>query len=295
MNILDPLKKQGEYEILVLTLNLHTYQEEDALAKLNYVADVIAYLDIDLIAFQECAQHKDSPIIKNNIRKDNMAHIISSRLKKKYKKNYTYSWDWAHYGWNVWEEGVAVVSKTPLLHQGSQYISLARTTKLIDSRKVVYMSTDIPAFGTVDLYSAHLSWRKSETDQEQNQQVQRLLAYVNMSSSLPSEEDPLLRTAYPIICGDFNMSSTAPAPFNEGYTLMTNEYVDTYALIHPEANIPKKSLPHKTIADRGRIDFIFIPQNAPLEVLDSSIIFKEKGLGLVSDHQGVLTRLKKKK
>jgi endonuclease/exonuclease/phosphatase family metal-dependent hydrolase len=53
------LLKSDENKYLILTLNLHTYQESDQHAKLQKIIVVIGEMDIDIIAFQECAQHRN--------------------------------------------------------------------------------------------------------------------------------------------------------------------------------------------------------------------------------------------
>ena len=80
-------------------------------------------MDIDFIALQECAQNKSSAIKEGIVRVDNMALIISDRLRQKYNANYNYVWNWSHYGWTVWEEGLAILSKYPLLASEDRYIS----------------------------------------------------------------------------------------------------------------------------------------------------------------------------
>ena len=96
--IKESMYKTTENEYLILTTNLHTYQEVLQNEKFNLITDVIGMMDIDFIAFQECAQNKSSQITDSIIREDNMALIITNRLKEKYNVDYNYVWNWAHYG-----------------------------------------------------------------------------------------------------------------------------------------------------------------------------------------------------
>ena len=102
---------------------LHTYQENQQNEKFNMLTELIYSMDVDFIAFQECAQHKSSTVTEGIIHEDNMALIISENLSEKYGVEYNFEWGWVHYGWDVWEEGVAVLSKHALIDSESRYIS----------------------------------------------------------------------------------------------------------------------------------------------------------------------------
>ncbi|MHA2172350.1 MAG: endonuclease/exonuclease/phosphatase family protein, partial [Candidatus Kariarchaeaceae archaeon] len=246
---------------------------------------------------QECAQHKDSQNLSENtpIHIDNMAHILAQRLKTAYQTEYYFVWDWAHYGWNVWEEGVAVLSKYPILDWESRYVSTG-TSKSIGSwetvsRMAIYASVDIPWFGRVNIFSAHLSWRVSDTDQEQNNQIIRLREFVEEKENLFNE--PVLS----FVCGDFNGDPTSDAPYSEGYeTMMTNgTYVDSYHDIYANANFKPAQRKHDTIKGDfpGRIDYVFMKKNQTYSVNASQIIFTSSVIGQVSDHYGVISKIRR--
>ena len=114
-NIQNEFLDKKENELTILTINLHTYQETEQNQKLYMVADVIGKLDVDFVAFQECAQNRNAPISSGALRNDNMAIKITEIINKKYKQKYNMVWDWAHYGWQIYEEGVCVISKHELL------------------------------------------------------------------------------------------------------------------------------------------------------------------------------------
>ncbi|MCD6596098.1 MAG: hypothetical protein J7L04_00315, partial [Bacteroidales bacterium] len=187
--IKETMFKTSDDEFLVLTVNLHTYQEKRQNEKFNLITDVIAKMDIDFIALQECAQNKSSTITEGIIREDNMALIISNSIKGKYSVDYNFIWAWAHYGWTVWEEGVAILSKYPLIESEDKYISSGTSVYNITSRKVIYGSYQIPDIGIINIFSAHLHWRTSETDEEQNNQIRR-------TKSMAREKEPIAGSAY---------------------------------------------------------------------------------------------------
>lgn len=274
-------------ELVVLTINLHTYQEADAAAKLDRVADVIAALQADFVCLQECAQHRNaavvvdpaafSPFPGEPIREDNMARRIAARLQEQHDRAYRYGWTWAHHGWNVWEEGVAVLTPHPILAQESRWISTARGTNTIDSRKAVLLAADVPGFGRIHVISTHTSWGADQATQFGN--LKAFLA--EQAGAAPS---PPLAS---LLCGDFN------APAGEaGYAQLVSpaggRLVDSYL----EANPGHGSDPTMP-SDGTRIDYIFYDEGAPLKTRTSQIYFKHHPLlgGRVSDHFGVISRL----
>ncbi|RLD23309.1 MAG: hypothetical protein DRI71_05635, partial [Bacteroidetes bacterium] len=285
--IRETLFKTGQNEYSFLTINLHTYQEEDQLEKLNMVIDVIGQMDIDFITFQECAQHKSAELIDAIIREDNMAHLIVAGLDEKYSTSYKFSWDWAHYGWNVWEEGVSVLSKYPILENEARYVSSSTSKTNIESRKVIYSACQLPDGKQINMYSVHTHWRTSLTSEEQNNQIKNIQAMVDEKSTANS---------YSFVAGDFNVNPTSDYPWSEGYkTMIANgNYVDTYLLANDGANNKPAQSQHNTVLGDfpGRIDYIFMKSNADFEVVDSQIIFRADIVGKVSDHYGVITKVR---
>ena len=286
-NIKDGLFKTSNGEYLILTINLHTYQEDQQNEKLNMLMEVIGKMDVDFIALQECAQHKSATITEGIIREDNMALVIANSLKDKYNIEYNFVWDWAHYGWSVWEEGVAVLSKHPLINSEDKYVSTNTSNNNITSRKVIYGSYQIPE-GRVNIFSAHTHWRTSETDEEQNNQINNIQLMVD-------EKEALAPVEASFVCGDFNGNPTSDYPWSEGYNTMINNggYVDTFLEIYPDANNKPAQSIYNTVGGTypGRIDYIFTKNNAHFRVVDSQIIFTNDVVGKISDHFGVITKV----
>ncbi len=286
-NIDTALFKHSGKEYLILTINLHTYQESQQNEKFNLLVDVIAQMDIDFIALQECAQNKSANIVEGIVKEDNMALIISQRLKEKYNIDYNFVWTWSHYGWSVWEEGVAILSKHPLLDTDERYISFGTSVNNITSRKAIYGSYQTE-YGLINIFSVHTHWRTSETDQEQNNQIENIKRMVD-------EKEALAMNITAIVAGDFNCNPTSDFPWSEGYNKMmeNNEYVDTYLEIFPKANQKPAQSIYYTVGGTypGRIDYIFMKTNTRYKVLASQIIFKDDVVGLISDHFGVLTKI----
>ena len=279
--------KTSDNEYLILTVNLHTYQELQQNEKFNLLGDVIGLMDIDFVAFQECAQNKSTAITTGIIRQDNMALIVSNILKEKYKTDYNYVWNWAHYGWDVWEEGVAILSKYPVLNSEDRYISTGTSTSNITSRKAIYGSFQTTK-GLINIISAHTHWRTSITDEEQNNQIKNIKA-------MATEKELLSPVVTTFVCGDFNGNPTSDYPWSEGYNTMmrNNDYSDTFLEINQDANNkPAQSAYYSILGDLpGRIDYVFMKKNEAIKVVDSQIIFKSEVIGKISDHNGILTKV----
>lgn len=289
--LLDKIKpgifKSSDKEYLILTINLHTYQETLQNEKFNMITDVIGKMDVDFIAFQECAQNKFTAITEGIIREDNMALIISNSLKEKYNLDYNFVWNWSHYGWSIWEEGVAILSKHELIESEDRYVSTFTGTGNITSRKVIYGSYQMHQ-DRINIFSAHTHWRTSLTDEEQNNQISKIKLMVDEKESYASG-------TLSIACGDFNGNPTSDYPWSEGYNtmLINGDYTDSFLEVYPDANNKPALSKYNTIGGDfpGRIDYIFMKKNDRYIVLDSQIIFTNEVVGIVSDHFGVLTKV----
>ncbi len=285
-NVKPDIYKTGNNELLVLTINLHTYQEDEQDMKFNLLVETIARLDIDIVLMQECAQHRNSPVVYGNIRENNMALIIQHKLKEKYGLDYHFTWDWAHYGWSVYEEGVAVLTKYPVAYSGSRVISTTNDVNAITTRKAVFAGVNTP-WALLDVFSAHLHWKQYSSDPEPKNQVSRLKTYA-------SEMADSLQAFTTIIGGDFNVSASSIYPWNDPYLKMIegNLYKDAFLEVYPDANTNNPV--YFTIGgiQPGRIDYIFHKNDSRLQPIDGQIIFTDDVIGKISDHAGVLIKFK---
>ena len=65
-----------------LTINVHGWQEENALEKLKQLANAIHENRYDAIALQEVSQHRETDIAYQNIRTDNYGLLLNQALKE---------------------------------------------------------------------------------------------------------------------------------------------------------------------------------------------------------------------
>jgi len=276
-------------ELVVLTLNMHTYQEEDQSRKFEAVAEAISQLNPDIVALQECAQRRDSKIVGShngvNIREDNMALIITNLLRSKYNDNYNFYWDWSHYGFDTYEEGTAILSKYELAKMQSHYISLNHSKDFWKSRNVTMVQTDAPGIGKINVFSAHMGWwdDKEEPFKEMFDKLNDWVLSESKSADIS------------FICGDFNIEAGS-----EGYKypMSNSKYTDAYYSANSggffDPTIGGRIDGWKNgDAEGKRIDYMFLLKGTDLKVDLAQRIFTEKSFGRVSDHCGVYFYLSK--
>jgi maltose 6'-phosphate phosphatase len=263
-----------------LTLNLHCWQESDALEKLYTVARAIAKEGIDVVMFQEAAQHKDALVASIHhgveIKSDNAVAIVAQHLLSEFNLTYEFAWDYSHLGWEVWEEGIAVLTRGTIKNVESHWVSTSQSTSDWLSRKMLIADIEIDN-QQFRVASTHLGWWNYEREpfDQQFTRVQSL-TFANMQSTL--------------LAGDFNVAASTP-----GYHYMMNDsnLVDCYLECHPH------DLLQPTIggridgwevgdADGQRIDYMLVDRRGNLQPMDARIIFADGDYGLVSDHFGVL-------
>ena len=254
----------------ILTLNLHCYQEENQDAKLSQIARAIDDLDIDVICLQEVAENWGEGRGDWN---SNAAKIICDRLHRHYHLHT----DWSHLGFDRYREGIAVLSKFDLIVNDAGYVSSSGDVYSINARKVVMVQVHVPYMGVVNVFSAHLSWPSGGF----LEQFERLRAWANHKHG-----DHIATT---FLCGDFNIKAGS-----EGYEAIvrTQEYEDQFLAITAPSVFEKvfrRSAPNidRYLAKDGRIDYIFMRKNGPLQAVSARELFTDRDrYGRVSDHVG---------
>lgn len=286
----DPSKKPKDY-LLLLSVNLHTYQEKEQEAKFSSIVQALYDLRPDVVLLQECAQNKEATIIKKHydkeIKKDNMAHIICSMLRDNHSINYDYYWDWSHYGWNEWEEGVAILTPHKIIRTESKYVTTNQTKTFWKSRNIAMATVDITSIGKINFFSIHTGWWNDKPDPF-NTQFENIIEW---------EESIKNGAIATILAGDFNIEAGS-----EGYTFIEDKdkYIDIYRKANPHGFYDptiggKIDGWEKGMPTGKRIDYIFINKDADFTTVMSQRIFTKKSYGRVSDHTGVYAVLKKGK
>lgn len=253
----------------VMILNLHCYQEDNQDHKFSQIAKAINELDTDIICLQEVAELWNEG---NGDWNTNSANIINNLLKHPFHL-YT---DWSHKGFDKYREGVAILSRYPLIKQDSRYVSNSQSADSIHSRKVVMAQVHVPYLGLINFFSAHLSW----WDDGFAEQFKTLGNW-----AADNQTDDITGT---MLCGDFNITAGT-----EGYTLVVSahEYEDQFLAINDHdafEKIFKVNDPHwqDYLADDYRIDYIFMNKASDLQITSGKVLFTEQDYGRVSDHCG---------
>jgi len=100
------LGEQGD--LRAASLNLHTWQEKNAIMKLEQTAYALARLDAGVIALQEVGEHmmeRDRP---------NAGDVIASYLHRYTGRPWHHVWRFAHVGFEVYREGLSILSPDPI-------------------------------------------------------------------------------------------------------------------------------------------------------------------------------------
>ncbi|MBO4378705.1 MAG: endonuclease/exonuclease/phosphatase family protein [Clostridia bacterium] len=260
----------------LLTLNTHSWQETDNVSCLRHVSETLRQEQPDVIALQEVNQNlgsapaaeqrlKDSGFVTSGdtILEDNWALRLSELAP-----GYHWSWAYAHIGYRTWKEGVAILSRSPILEVRSRDLS-ADNVKL--RRRALAVRNRFGWF-----ISAHLGWWDDPLDPFPGQ-------WARLNAFARSLEGPCY------LMGDFN----SPAHVrDEGYDLMLADgWQDCYT--RAEERDSGVTVPgqidgwRQTEVNGFRLDFCLAGQ--PGRTLRSRVIFNGDFYPAVSDHFGVLT------
>ncbi|MDD6795053.1 MAG: endonuclease/exonuclease/phosphatase family protein [Clostridiaceae bacterium] len=255
----------------LLTLNCHSWQESNQIDKIKYLAKVIIENNYDVIALQEVSQHIDSKLCEGKLRADNYMLLLKKELKKICDWNFDSVWDFSHIGYDIYEEGLCILSKHKITHKDSFYVSRDETTDNWKSRKVVKASIDYKG-EELDFISCHLGWWNDE-EEPFKLQVEKLNKKVDSNK----------RT---FLLGDFNNNANVR---NEGYDFIKESgWIDTYeiALNKDEGSTVKGKIDGWD-KNRENLRLDLILTNKSINVESSKVIFNQKNKDIISDHYGV--------
>ena len=74
----------------LLTLNCHSWQEDNQIEKIKYLAKIIKEKQYDVIALQEVSQKINSKLLQAMIKEDNFAQLLIEELNKINESKYNY-------------------------------------------------------------------------------------------------------------------------------------------------------------------------------------------------------------
>jgi maltose 6'-phosphate phosphatase len=255
------------------------------------VARVLDELQPDIVALQECAQDRAAAVRRTvnpgvPIRDGNMALLLLESLRNA-NPSWRGAWDWAHYGWDKWEEGCAVLSRHPIRRADSRYVTRAQGTGSWKSRKPVAALVDVEGFGPVAAFSVHTGWW-GDVEEPFEDTLDALTTWQTEFLEKSPGDCSLLTV------GDFNQPAGG-----EGYEFLRDwtGWQDGWLSTHPEAMSVPTMGPHTDGWEQSsaalRIDYIFTRKEDAMQVIECERVFTDEKFGRVSDHTGVWAILRR--
>lgn len=273
-----------------LTLNIHSHSREHEKNVYHHtIKEFVKYVadnDIDVIAIQESSQtHEAEEVSKERlssfvpccedavVKEDNCAYLISEELNKR-GISHNYTWCPAKLGYDKYDEGLAIISRHPILETEEFYISRLQDFYNWKTRKTVGAKILIDGKAAW-YYSVHMGWWQDEEESfaPQMDTLQKVLSQ--------KEENVFLM-------GDFN----SPAEIlGEGYQYVKNlGWMDTYEMAEKKDDgitVPGKIDGWEGEGTKGmRIDHIW--SHSEVAVTSSKVVFSGKEEPVISDHFGVM-------
>ena len=263
----------------VLTLNTHSWLEENQLEKCKMIVQEIATGDYDIIALQEVNQTIAAQTIVPDglycptdtlveIKEDNFALRLVEELQL-LDCDYYWSWTYSHVGYDIYHEGNALLSKQPII--AKEYLA-SQATDVWDHTTRKNLSGVTEADGQiVQVVSCHFSWWQDGKFAYEWQQTEAFLA---------ERADTLL------ILGDFNndaASSGHQLVLDRSLQLQDSFLTATETI--GEASVVKAIDGWQDNREALRIDYVFASND--LQATEYEVVFDGTRTPIVSDHFGI--------
>lgn len=271
----------------ILTFNVHSWLEEDQLNKLEQLADFIAEKKIEVIALQEVNQSLNASIVSIDdyyisskeqavsIKEDNFALLLVQALRK---RGHFYYWSWLenHIGYDIYDEGLAILSKQPFEAEG-RLVSPKNDYTNYRTRKLLKAHFD----SSLAVVCVHYSWWTDDEQKGFQYEWQQTLEW------LKSVTEPL------ILAGDFN----APVGLESHHLLNHSplELKDSYETSQKrigEATAPPvlDGWRERKLPEVMRIDYIW---HSPIfNPILHQVVFDGQSMNQLSDHYGIYCEFK---
>lgn len=271
--------------IKLLTLNAHSFLEQDSDKKLLHFAKAVAQQLPDVVALQEVSQTVTSqPADKNAL-----AEFVSSDSKTIIKEDnfvlrviklladegIKYHWSWLpiKLGYGKLDEGIAVMTRNPIQNVSPVLVSRADDFENWKTRKILGVTTE----GEEWFYSVHYGWWNDKAEPFFDQWEKTLHEVSKRKKTW--------------LMGDFN--NPAQVKF-EGYDLVTKSgFHDSFLMAknHDSGITVRKHIDgwENEELKRLRIDQIWCSEK--VAVKSSRVIFSGHFYPVVSDHCGVIVQI----
>lgn len=254
----------------LLTLNCHSWLEENQLEKLKCLAETIKEKSYDVIALQEVSQLIENDV-DSSVKEDNYAYLLIKELQALGVTDYDFVWDFSHYAYDKYEEGLAILTKHKINKKYSFFVTQSDNVQSFKTRKIVGVKIQINK-EDMSFYSCHLGWWSDE-EEPFTKQVDSLGQFVQKDKKY-------------FLMGDFNNNASIRG---EGYDyLLSKGLYDTYLLAQEKdigTTVEGKIAGWDENKQDLRIDYIF--SNSMVPVKKSKVIFNGTNKPIISDHYGV--------
>lgn len=270
----------------LLTLNTHSLVEPDYEAKREIFINFIVKEQPDIFALQEVNQTAFAlqlldtqlgycPCPHNMIplKVDNHAAFVAQMLEE---RGIHYYWSWlpAKIGYDKYDEGMAVFSRTPITAVENLLLSKTNDYNYWKTRRALGICT-----GNVWYYAVHMGWWKDEEEPFLDQ-------WKKLSATASVKDKAFL-------LGDFNSEADVR---NEGYDLILNSgWQDTYCLAQQRddgytvVQVIDGWRDYPDADAKKRIDQIWCSK--AVTVKSSRVVFNGTHESQVSDHAGILIEI----
>lgn len=269
----------------LLTLNTHSLAEESYPQKLAAFAEAVAQELPEIIALQEVNQTAGAAAVAGALRgyfpcADNVVikednHVMrAAELLREKGAEYHWTWLPIKKGYDKYDEGIALLSRSPILETEVVQVSETEDYNSWRTRRIVGIRTE--ALPDEWFFSVHFGWWE---DSEEPFKQQWIRTAIHMT-----------KYDHAWLMGDFN----SPAEVRgEGYDLMKRSYwLDSYDLAESrDGGVTVNSAidgwrGKKSGKDGMRIDQIWCNKNTV--VTSSQVVFDGRAHPVVSDHYGVM-------
>lgn len=271
----------------IMTLNTHSWMEENPEQKLADLVTQIVKADYELIALQEVNQLLASKSVVPDkyfqaltkqmaIHEDNFALVLVEKLKAA-GLNYYWSWEASHIGYDRYAEGSAILSKHEIVAE-SFFVSAESDFSDYHTRKILLAHTQLMG-EDVRVLSGHYSWWESDSSGFAYEWDQTL-------AHLKQVDTPI------ILMGDLNNAADVSG---EGYDYVQQtapQLLDAYQqadVLQGRYTVEKSIDGWEGNQQKLRIDYIFVSDD--FKVARYQVIFDNVSSPIVSDHYGIEVEL----
>ena len=261
-----------------LTLNTHSWMEEEQETKLNQLVERNLQEKYDVICLQEVNQLKESEQVVQTpfyqavegaiaIHQDHFALCLVEKLAKA-GLDYHWSWAYNHIGFDIYNEGVAILSRNPLSPR-EVLVSEVNDPRDYHTRKVLIAETEVEG-QLMTIASCHLSWWDKGFPEEWEQLEAELLKVSSPVVLMGDFNNPTNQEGYQVIMG-------SPLNLQDSHKVADHVFGDHSIVADIDGWEDNK--------EAFKVDHVFTSKD--FIIRSSKIIFEGGDAPVVSDHYGL--------